>query len=142
MEDNPLSTNQARKLRKAGLTAEPKARVEASHARHRSPAARADEAAARDAIEREYRETGTLKTAGDGTTMGDLVAFCRFVVSLRQERERIGLSLNDVAERAKIDKAALSRLESGQQLNPTVGTLTRYARALGKCLTWGLSDAE
>ena len=39
--------------------------------------------------------------------MGDLVAFRRFVMSLRRERERQGLSLADVAERAKIDKGSI-----------------------------------
>ena len=88
---------------------------------------------------REYRETGTLKTAGDGTTMRELLSFRRFIMSLRRERERLGLSLNDAVKRAKIDKGALSRLENGQQANPTVNTLVRYARGLGKHLTWGLS---
>ena len=81
----------------------------------------------RRGIRREYRETGTLKVAGDGTTMGDLVSFRRFILSLRRERERLGLSLADVAKRAGIDKGALSRLENGRQLNPTVNTLARYA---------------
>ena len=62
----------------------------------------------RETLEREYRETGTLKVVGDATTMGDLVAFRRFIMSLRRERERLGLSLSDVAERAGIDKGALS----------------------------------
>jgi ribosome-binding protein aMBF1 (putative translation factor) len=124
-----------RMTRKEMCSTSQKARVEAIRARHRTPEARAEEARVRDALEREYRETGTLKTTGERTTMGDLVSFRRFVMSLRRERERLGLSLADVAERAKIDKAALSRLESGQQLNPTINTLARYARALGKGLT-------
>ncbi len=74
--------------------------------------------------------------------MGELVEFRRFVMSLRRERERLGLSLADVSELAKIDKAALSRLENGQQLNPTVNTLARYARALGRNLKWGLTEGE
>jgi ribosome-binding protein aMBF1 (putative translation factor) len=85
-------------------------------------------------------QTGTLETTGDGTTMGDLVAFRRFVMSLRRERERLRLSRADGAERARIDKAALSRLENGQQLNPTVNTLAQDARALGKNLTGGLAE--
>jgi ribosome-binding protein aMBF1 (putative translation factor) len=137
-----MATDQARKTREPELNPEQKTRVEAIRARHRDPQARAEEARVRDALEREYRETGMLKTAGDGTTMGDLVAFRRFVMSLRRERERLGLSLADVAERAKIDKAALSRLENGQQLNPTINTLERYARALGKRLTCGLAEEE
>jgi transcriptional regulator with XRE-family HTH domain len=62
------------------------------------------------------------------------------MASLREERERQGLSLGDVAKRSGIDKAALSRLEGGQHLNPTWNTLTRYAAALGKALTLGLGD--
>ena len=72
--------------------------------------------------------------------MGELVSFRRFIMSLRRERERLGLSLADVAERAKIDKGALSRLENGQQTNPTVNTLARYAQAIGKNLTWGTTE--
>jgi transcriptional regulator with XRE-family HTH domain len=135
-----MATDQARKPRELHLTAEECARVEAVRAKRRTPEARAEEARVREALEREYRETGTLKSDGDGTTMGDLVAFRRFVMSLRRERERAGLSLTDVAERAKIDKAALSRLENGQQLNPTINTLARYARAIGKSLTYVLAE--
>ena len=74
--------------------------------------------------------------------MGDLVEFRRFIMMLRRERERLGLSLANVAQRAKIDKAALSRLENGQKLNPTVNTLERYVRALGKRLSWGIADED
>jgi ribosome-binding protein aMBF1 (putative translation factor) len=135
-----MATPQARKSRESNLTPEQKARVEAIRAKNRTPAARAEEARVREMLDREYRETGTIATTGDATTMGDLVAFRRFVMGLRRERERLGLSLADVAERAKIDKAALSRLENGQQLNPTLNTLARYAHALGKSLTFGLTE--
>jgi ribosome-binding protein aMBF1 (putative translation factor) len=135
-----MTTDQARKSQRSNLTPEQQARVEAIRAKHRTPEARAEEKRTRDALDREFRETGTIKTTGDGTTMGDLVAFRRFVMSLRRERERQGLSLADVAERAKIDKGALSRLENGQQLNPTVNTLARYTRALGKNLAFGMID--
>jgi ribosome-binding protein aMBF1 (putative translation factor) len=141
MEGDIMATDRAHRPRESGLTAEQREALEAVRAKRRSPEARKEEIRVREALEREYRETGTLKTRGDGTTMGELVAFRRFVMSLRRERERLGLSLNDVAERAEIDKGALSRLENGQQLNPTVNTLARYARALGKCLTWGLADS-
>jgi transcriptional regulator with XRE-family HTH domain len=64
----------------------------------------------------------------------------RLMYLLRKERERQGLSLADVAERCDIDKAALSRLETGQQINPTIDTLWRYAHALGKDLAWAIGD--
>jgi ribosome-binding protein aMBF1 (putative translation factor) len=140
METDSMATDQARKSRRTDLTPEQEARVEAIRAKNRAPEARAEQTRSREALDREYRETGTNKTTGDGTTMGDLVAFRRFVMSLRRERERLGLSLADVAERAKIDKAALSRLENGRQLNPTVNTIARYVHALGKSIAWSLCE--
>ena len=52
--------------------------------------------------------------------------------SLRQEREALGLSLEAAAQRCGINRAALSKLELGQNPNPTLETLWRYAAALGK----------
>lgn len=57
-----------------------------------------------------------------------------FLAELKQAREAAGMSLADVAARSGIDKAALSRLENGQNPNPTLDTLWRYATALGKRL--------
>ena len=62
----------------------------------------------------------------------------RLMHLLRKERERLGLSLADIAEHTGIDKAALSCLETGKQINPTIDTLWRYAHAVGTELTWTL----
>jgi ribosome-binding protein aMBF1 (putative translation factor) len=137
-----MATEHIRKPRESNLTPEQRARVEALRAKNRSPEHRADESRVRENLEREYREKGTLETTGDGMSMGSLVGIRRFVMLLRRERERLGLSLSDVAERAEIDKAALSRLENEQQLNPTVSTLARYAGALGMTVTFGLSALD
>jgi len=59
--------------------------------------------------------------------------------SLRASREAAGLSLSDLAETTGMDKAALSRLETGQS-NPTVDTLGRYAQALGKRVVFGVEE--
>lgn len=136
-----MATDSVRKSRESTFTPERQARIEAIRTKRRSPEARAEETRIRETLEREYRDTGTLKGDGDGTTMGDLVAFRRFLMSLRRERERLGLSLADVAKR-KIDKAALSRLENGQQLNPTINTLARYARSIGKSLGVTLTEDD
>ncbi len=53
------------------------------------------------------------------------------VRTLKSERQRMGLSLADVAARSGIDKAALSRLETALNVNPKIDTLLRYAAALG-----------
>jgi len=54
--------------------------------------------------------------------------------ALKAERERQDVTLADMQERTGIDRAALSRLESGQHPNPTIATLMRYARGLGKTI--------
>jgi transcriptional regulator with XRE-family HTH domain len=62
------------------------------------------------------------------------------VDALRRERQHQGLSLGEVAKRSGIDKAALSRLEGGQNINPTWNTLSRYAAVLGKEVALTLRD--
>lgn len=47
-------------------------------------------------------------------------------------RESQGLTLAEVAERMEIDPPALSRLETGKVLNPTLATLHKWAGALGR----------
>ena len=101
---------------------------------------RAEERAIRDALERERSEQGTIATTDVPTDPEDAIATARFIGGLRQRREQAGLSLGDVAERSGIDKASLSRLENGWYPNPTVHTLTRYARAIGKRLVLDLGD--
>ena len=72
--------------------------------------------------------------------LGVYVELRQALLGLKKAREAAGLSLADVAERSGIDKAALSRLENSVQDNPTVETLSRYAAAVGKKLTWTLQD--
>jgi ribosome-binding protein aMBF1 (putative translation factor) len=55
---------------------------------------------------------------------------------LRRQRKQQGLSLTDMAERTGIDRATISKLETGKIANPTIGTLRTYARALGRRLVW------
>ena len=49
---------------------------------------------------------------------------------LRMERERQGLTLDQLAELADLSKPYLSRLESGER-QPAIGTLLVLARSLG-----------
>ena len=53
------------------------------------------------------------------------------IAALKSKREELGLSLVEVGERTGIGKANLSRLENAANPNPTIGTLMRYADALG-----------
>ena len=61
---------------------------------------------------------------------------------LKAEREKMGLSLADLAERTGMERPNLSRLENEAESNPTIATLTRYAEALGKRLFIALADAK
>lgn len=67
---------------------------------------------------------------------GDMSNPKSLIDALRPYRIRLGYGFSDVAERAGVDRATLSKLESGALTNPTVQTLSKYAEALGVRLTW------
>ncbi len=73
-------------------------------------------------------------------SQGEYLSLMEFASAVRAIRNQLGMSLTDVAELTGIDKAALSRLESGQVDNPTLATLERVANALGKRLKLALED--
>lgn len=110
------------------MTAEQRAAVDAIRARHRAPAYREQEEIDREAVRNEFPP----RRADDELTAA-LEALCI-------ERERQGLSLSDIQQRTKIDRATISKLERGDIPNPTVATLRTDAAALGKRLSWSLSD--
>ena len=63
------------------------------------------------------------------------------VQQLKAAREEKGLSLSDMTRLTGMDRSALSKLETGQRLNPTIETLVRYADAVGKRLVVSLANA-
>jgi ribosome-binding protein aMBF1 (putative translation factor) len=112
----------------ADLTPEQRAAVEAIRAKNRTPERRAADARARQLVREEFPPLA----AGE-----DLM---EVLAALRLERERLGLSLTDLAERTRLDRATISKLETGKIPNPTVATLRAYASALGKRLAWSLEE--
>jgi DNA-binding XRE family transcriptional regulator len=62
------------------------------------------------------------------------------VQELKAAREEKGLSLSDLTRLTGMDRSALSKLETGQRLNPTIETLVRYADAVGKRLVVTLAN--
>jgi DNA-binding XRE family transcriptional regulator len=62
------------------------------------------------------------------------------MVRLRGVREQLGLSLTDLSERTGLTRAAISRLENGWNLNPTLETLFRYTEALGVGLKFAVDE--
>jgi hypothetical protein len=78
-----------------------------------------------------------LVAAGDmepPVSQATFMAAWQAVHTLKKARLEAGLSLSQLAARATLDKATLSRLEAGLHLNPTLDTLGRYALALGRGL--------
>jgi ribosome-binding protein aMBF1 (putative translation factor) len=118
-----------RRLGDADLTPEQRAAAEARRADRQTPQYQEGLARDIDAYRREYPPVGDP----------ELVAA---LAGLRRERERQGLSLTDMAERTGIDRATISKLETGKLANPTIGTLRTYARALGRRLAWTIETAE
>ena len=60
--------------------------------------------------------------------------------ALRETRQAMGITLDELAERSGIAKPNLSRLENNPNPNPTIETLNRYAEALGKELLITIAD--
>jgi DNA-binding XRE family transcriptional regulator len=69
--------------------------------------------------------------AAESVSQGEYLDLRVMLATLRKHREHQGLSLTDVAKRCGMDRAAISRLENGVYVNPTVDTLYRYAQAIG-----------
>jgi hypothetical protein len=92
------------------------------------------------AIRKEFAHLPTqeeLETSDnyEGPIKGGAFFAVRVVVhDLKKAREAAGLTLASVSKRTGMDQASLSRLENGRQPNPTVDTLWRYARAVGRQL--------
>jgi len=75
-------------------------------------------------------------------SQGEYVELMRTAARLKKLRERAGLSLAEMAQRTGMDRSAISRLENGIVTNPTLATLDRYARALGKRIRIQLVSAD
>src|SRR5438093_5297357 len=106
-----------------------------------------------EAVERAFRERfqtekptlEDLVESGDVTqvfTMGEYWELRKTFAALKALREQQGLSISDLAERTGMDRAMISRLENGQIDNPTLATVTRYAKAMGKRVVVSLLDAS
>lgn len=64
----------------------------------------------------------------------------RLALGLREARQSAGLSLTQLAERTGMTRQAISRIESGENRNPTLSTIVRLAEALNKECVIALQD--
>ena len=97
------------------------------------------------AIDTESRQTrpdsiSELSAMVDPSSLGDHLDFVAFIERVRKHRESLGLTLSEVAKRMGVDHAAVSRLESGKQANPTINTVIRYVEAVGSRVVWAIVD--
>jgi DNA-binding phage protein len=87
-------------------------------------------------------DASELAALADPSALGDHLDFAVFVAAARDARVARGLSVSEVAARMGVDHAAVSRLESGKQANPTVNTVMRYVEAIGLRVAWGLAERD
>ena len=115
--------------------------------RVRTPKWTAADRARHKAIRQEFEHCPTQEELeASGTYDGPIKSGAYFQVriliqELKMVRETAGLTLAAVSKRTGMDQATLSRLENGRQPNPTVDTLWRYARAVGRQLVLTHADA-
>jgi ribosome-binding protein aMBF1 (putative translation factor) len=107
----------------------------------RTSAKRAEHQAVRDRFQSERPSLAALVASGEYSEpvkQSDYLMVLEIAGALQKARRQTGMSLADLARRSGIDKAALSRIENGQNMNPTIGTLETIARAIGARLCFRL----
>jgi transcriptional regulator with XRE-family HTH domain len=92
------------------------------------------------------RASGKAKVGGkafpkDAVASGGIGLGAKIGASLRRTRASQGLTLADIADRARVSQAMLSRVETGA-VSPSLETLASLARALGTDLASLLREME
>ena len=105
------------------------------------PKRTAEQRAEEEAIRRRHSENPIRQRPAGAVNRRSFAAILSLVGRFKAVRESQGLTLAEVAERMGIDAPALSRLETGKMLNPTLATLHKWAEALGQKLSVELSPA-
>ena len=98
-----------------------------------------EQRAAEEAIRRQHAVNPVRERPAGAIGQQSFAATLGLLARLKAVRESQGLTLATVAERMGIDAPALSRLETGKMLNPTLATLHKWAEALGQKLDIDLS---
>jgi DNA-binding XRE family transcriptional regulator len=93
--------------------------------------------AARRASAQANKQSGP---SADAAPMWRVMQLRRLGSELRKERERQGLTQAQLAAKIGMDEPAISRIEKGLNLNPTLDTLNRIAAGLGRKISVVLSD--
>lgn len=94
-----------------------------------------------EAIRRQHAARPIPRRPGGAIDQQSFSAILTLLARFKSVRESQGLTLAEVAQRMEIDAPALSRLETGKTLNPTLATLHKWAEALGQKLNVDLTSA-
>jgi len=108
-----------------------------------TPEDRARHKAIRERFQRERPSIEELVATGEFNEPiphGEYLTIRLAMTALKKARKEAGISLAQAAKRSGIDKATLSALESGAQLHPTLNTLYRYAKVVGKQIVCTFED--
>ena len=105
------------------------------------PKRTAEQRAEEEAVRRQHAANPVHQRPVGVINQQSFAAILSLVARFKAVRERQGLALAEVAGRMGIDAPALSRLETGKMLNPTLATLHKWAEALGQKLNVDLSPA-
>jgi ribosome-binding protein aMBF1 (putative translation factor) len=101
----------------------------------------AEQRAEEEAVRRHFAANPIRRRPAGTISRQSFAAILSLVARLKAARESQGLTLAEVAGRMGMDAPALSRLETGKTLNPTLGTLHKWAEALGRKLEIELPSA-
>jgi len=93
------------------------------------------------ALRRQHADKPCRQAPPGALNQDSFAAILGLLARLKAAREDQGLTLAEVAQRMGIDPPALSRLETGKTLNPTLATLYKWAEALGRKLRLDLTSA-
>ena len=98
------------------------------------PKRTAEQIAEEQAIRRQHAANPARRQPAGAIDQRSFAAIINLMARFKAVRENQRLTLAEVAERMGIDAPALSRLENGKMLNPTLATLFKWAEALGQKL--------
>ncbi len=101
----------------------------------------AEQRAEEKAVRRRHAANPIRQRPAAAINRRSFAAILSLVARFKTVRESKGLTLAEVAGRMGIDPPALSRLETGKMLNPTLATLHKWAEALGQKMDVALSSA-
>jgi DNA-binding XRE family transcriptional regulator len=105
------------------------------------PTRTTEERAEEEAIRRQHEANPVRQRPAGAINRLSFTAILQLGARFKAIRESQGLTLAEVAQRMGIDPPALSRLETGKMLNPTLATLHKWADALGQKLDVDISPA-